>query len=114
PLDTVWMDTSAGGYTDQKIYTVQTNRKILLRCIAMTTDPGDLVFDPTCGSGTTAICSESLGRRWITCDASRVAVNVARQRLLGATLEHYKTRNGKVSGNFEYKTVNRVTLKSLA
>jgi adenine-specific DNA-methyltransferase len=114
PLDTVWSDTSAGGYTDKKVYTVQTNRKVLLRCIAMTTDPGDLVFDPTCGSGTTALCSETLGRRWITCDTSRVAINVARQRLLGATFEHYRTRNGKVSGNFEYKTVDRITLKSLA
>jgi adenine-specific DNA-methyltransferase len=80
----------------------------------MTTMPGDLVFDPTCGSGTTAHCAERLGRRWITCDTSRVAVNVARQRLIGGTFEHYKTRNGKVSGNFLYKTVNRVTLKSLA
>jgi adenine-specific DNA-methyltransferase len=87
---------------------------VLERCIAMTTDPGDLVFDPTCGSGTTAFCAERLGRRWITCDTSRVAINVARQRLLSATFEHYKTRNGKVSGNFLYKTVNRVTLKSLA
>jgi adenine-specific DNA-methyltransferase len=80
----------------------------------LTTNPGDLVFDLTCGSGTTAYCAEKLGRRWITCDTSRVAVNVARQRLLGATFEHYKTRNGHVSGNFIYKTVNRVTLKSLA
>jgi adenine-specific DNA-methyltransferase len=80
----------------------------------MTTLPGDLVLDPTCGSGTTAVCAERLGRRWITCDTSRVATNVARQRLLASTFEHYKTRNGKVSGNFLYKTVNRITLKSLA
>jgi len=80
----------------------------------MATDPGDLVFDPTCGSGTTAYCGERLGRRWITCDTSRVAINVARQRLVSGTFEHFKTRNGKVSGNFLYKTVNRVTLKSLA
>jgi adenine-specific DNA-methyltransferase len=80
----------------------------------MTTSPGDLVLDITCGSGTTAFCAEKLGRRWVTCDTSRVAVNVARQRLLGATFDHFKTRNGKVSGNFQYKTVNRITLKSLA
>lgn len=96
------------------IYSVQTSYKVLDRCIPMVTEPGDLVVDLTCGSGTTAFCAERLGRRWITCDTSRVAVNVARKRLLSATFEHYKTRNGKVSGDFEYKTVNRVTLKSLA
>jgi len=80
----------------------------------MTTSPGDLVLDPTCGSGTTAVCAERLGRRWVTCDTSRVAINVARKRVLGGTFEHYRTRNGKVSGNFEYKTINRITLKSLA
>lgn len=96
------------------IYAVQTSYKVLDRCIAMVTEPGDLVFDPTCGSGTTAFCAEKQGRRWITCDTSRVAVNVGRQRLISGTFEHYKTRNGKVSGNFLYKTVNRVTLKSLA
>jgi adenine-specific DNA-methyltransferase len=115
PLTNVWTDV--GGIqsrTEGKIYAVQTAPEVVERCIVMTTDPGDLVFDPTCGSGTTAFCAERLGRRWITCDTSRVAVNVARQRLLSATFEHYKTRNGKVSGNFIYKTVNRVTLKSLA
>jgi adenine-specific DNA-methyltransferase len=80
----------------------------------MTTDPGDVVLDPTCGSGTTAYCAEKLGRRWMTCDTSRVAINVARQRLISGTFEHYQTRNGKVSGNFLYKTVERVTLRSLA
>jgi len=114
PISNVWLDTGTGSFTEPKVYSVQTGTKAVLRCIAMGTDPGDLVFDPTCGSGTTAICAERLGRRWITCDTSRVAINVARQRLLGATFEHYKTRNGKVSGNFAYKTVNRVTLKSLA
>ena len=94
------------------IYSVQTSYKVLDRCIAMVTDPSDLVFDPTCGSGTTAFCAEKQGRRWITCDTSRVAINVARQRLISGTFEHYKTRNGKVSGNFFYKTVNRVTLNS--
>ncbi|MDR7420375.1 MAG: site-specific DNA-methyltransferase [Armatimonadota bacterium] len=114
PIANIWLDTGTGSFTEPKVYSVQTGTKTVLRCIAMTTDPGDLVFDPTCGSGTTAFCAERLGRRWITCDTSRVAINVARQRLLSATFEHYRTRNGKVSGNFIYKTVNRVTLKSLA
>lgn len=96
------------------IYAVQTTYKVLDRCIAMVTDPGDLVFDPTCGSGTTAYCAEKLGRRWITCDTSRVAINVARRRLLSSTFEHYKTRNGKLYAGFDYKKVNRITLKSLA
>jgi adenine-specific DNA-methyltransferase len=114
PLNSLWTDTGISGFGEAKMYAVQTNAKVLLRCIAMTTDPGDLVVDPTCGSGTTAFCAERLGRRWITCDTSRVAVNVARQRLLGATYDHYKTRNGKVTGNFVYRTVYRVTLKSVA
>jgi adenine-specific DNA-methyltransferase len=115
-LSNLWDDTQMGGTrrSVEKHYVVETPIRVVERCIAMTTDPGDLVFDPTCGSGTTAFCAERLGRRWITCDTSRVAINVARQRLLSATFEHYKTRNGKVSGNFIYKTVNRVTLKSLA
>lgn len=114
PIANIWLDTGTGSFTEPKVYAVQTGTKVVLRCIAMATDPGDLVFDPTCGSGTTAHCAERLGRRWITCDTSRVAVNVARQRLISGTFEHYKTRNGNVSGNFLYKSVNRVTLKSLA
>ncbi|MEW5863232.1 MAG: site-specific DNA-methyltransferase [Pseudomonadota bacterium] len=114
PYTNIWEDTVISGFAAAKLYAVQTSPKVVERCIAMTTDPSDLVFDPTCGSGTTAFCAERLGRRWITCDTSRVAINIARQRLLSATFEHYKTRNGKVSGNFIYKTVNRVTLKSLA
>jgi adenine-specific DNA-methyltransferase len=114
PIANIWLDTGTGSFTEPKVYAVQTGTKVVLRCIATASDPGDLVLDPTCGSGTTAYCAERLGRRWITCDTSRVAVNVARQRLLGATFEHFKTRNGKVSGNFLYKTVNRVTLKSVA
>jgi adenine-specific DNA-methyltransferase len=113
-LNNTWDDTKWGFDAAQKSYAVATNPKVVERCIAMTTDPGNLVFDPTCGSGTTAYCAERLGRRWITCDTSRVAVNVARQRLISGVFEHYKTRNGKVSGNFIYKTVNRTTLKSLA
>jgi adenine-specific DNA-methyltransferase len=111
PIDDRWESMQIGRARD---YVVQTAESVISRCILMATSPGDLVFDPTCGSGTTAFSAERLARRWITCDTSRVAVNVARQRLLSATFEHYKTRNGKVSGNFEYKTVNRTTLKSLA
>jgi adenine-specific DNA-methyltransferase len=114
PISNIWLDTGTGSFTEPKVYAVQTGAKVVMRCIAMSTEPGDLVFDPTCGSGTTAVCAERLGRRWITCDTSRVAVNVARQRLISGTFEHYKTRNGKVSGNFLYKAVNRVTLKSVA
>jgi len=114
PMSCLWEDTGTGSFLEAKAYVVQTNAKILLRCIAMTTSPGDLVFDPTCGSGTTAYCAERFGRRWITCDTSRVALNVARQRLISGTFDHYQTRNGRVSGNFLYKTVDRVTLKSLA
>lgn len=111
PIDDRWESMQIGRARD---YVVQTAESVVSRCILMTTWPGDLVFDPTCGSGTTAFSAERLARRWITCDTSRVAVNVARKRLLSATLEHYKTRNGKVSSNFLYKTVSRVSLKSLA
>jgi adenine-specific DNA-methyltransferase len=113
-INNLWTDTLESTFSVAKVYAVQTSSKVGDRCIQMTTDPGDIVFDPTCGSGTSALCAERLGRRWITCDTSRVAVNVARQRLISDTFEHYQTRNGKVSGNFLYKTVNRVTLKSLA
>jgi adenine-specific DNA-methyltransferase len=115
PLSNVWTDV--GGIqsrTEGKLYAVQTAPEVISRCILMTTDPGDMVFDPTCGSGSTAYCAESFGRRWITCDTSRVAINVARKRLLSATFPHYKTRNGTLSSGFIYKTVRRVTLKSLA
>lgn len=114
PISCLWDDTGTGSFLEPKAYVVQTNAKVVLRCIAMTTAPGQLVFDPTCGSGTTALCAERLGRRWITCDTSRVAVNVARQRLVAAVLPHYKTRNGKVSSNFLYRSEQHVTLKSIA
>jgi adenine-specific DNA-methyltransferase len=114
PFSNVWDDTVISGFGAAKLYAVQTSPKVVERCIAMTTDPGDIVFDPTCGSGTTAFCAEKLGRRWITCDTSRVAINVARQRLLSATFDHYKTRNGNPASGFLYKTVDRITLRSLA
>jgi adenine-specific DNA-methyltransferase len=114
PYSNVWEDTVISGFGAAKLYAVQTSPKVVERCILMSTDPGDLVFDPTCGSGTTAYCAEKLGRRWITCDTSRVALNIARQRLLSSVFDHYKTLNGSPSSGFMYKTVDRVTLKSLA
>jgi adenine-specific DNA-methyltransferase len=114
PYTNIWDDTIISGFGSAKLYAVQTSPKVVERCILMTTEPGDLVFDPTCGSGTTAACAELTGRRWVTCDTSRVAVNVARQRLVSVVLPYFKTRNGKVSGNFLYRTVPHITLKSLA
>lgn len=111
PIDDRWESMQLGRERD---YVVQTAPSVVDRCILMTSKPGDLVFDPTCGSGTTAFCAERLGRRWITCDTSRIAINVARKRLLSSLFDHYKTRGAAVSSGFTYKTVDRVTLKSLA
>ena len=82
----------------------------------MTTDPGDLVFDPTCGSGTTAYCAEKWGRRWITCDTSRVALAIARQRLMTAKFDYYELKDPErgPAGGFIYETVPHITLKSIA
>ena len=113
PYTHIWDDTISGTFS-RKWYVVQTNTKVIERCIYMTTNPSDLIFDPTCGSGTSAFCAETLGRRWITCDTSRVAVNVARTRLLSAVFDYYKTRNEHISSGFLYKSINRITLKSLA
>ncbi len=98
------------------LYAVQTNTKIIERCILMTTDPGDLVLDPTCGSGTTAFCAEKWGRRWITCDTSRVALAIARQRLLTAKYDYYELRDPKrgPAGGFIYEEVPHITLESIA
>jgi adenine-specific DNA-methyltransferase len=110
-----WNDTM-GGFSETKRYVVETSPKVVERCILLTTDPGDLVFDPTCGSGTTAYVSEQWGRRWVTCDTSRVALALARQRILTATFPYYKLRRPDigVSGAFEYKTLPHVTLRSIA
>ncbi len=112
-LNNIWDDVI--GATD-KIYVVQTNNKVVERCILMTTDPGDLVFDPTCGSGTTAYVAEQWGRRWITCDTSRVALALARQRLMTAVFPYYKLADEKmgVMGGFIYEEVPHITLKSIA
>ncbi len=89
PLTQTWTDTSTGSFTDEKIYVVQSASKAIERCLLMTTDPGDLVLDPTCGSGTTAYVAEQWGRRWITIDTSRVALALARTRLMAARFPYY-------------------------
>ena len=111
-----WSDTGTGSFTDDKIYVVQTNYKVIARCMLMTTDPGDLVLDITCGSGTTAYVAEQWGRRWITCDTSRVAITLAKQRLMTATFDYYKLAHPEqgVGSGFVYKTVPHITLKSIA
>ena len=98
------------------IYVVQTNQRIIQRCLLMTTDPGDLVFDPTCGSGTTSYVAEQWGRRWVTCDTSRVATTLAKQRLMTASFDYYKLAHPSegVGSGFLYKTVPHITLKSIA
>ena len=136
PINNIWTDTSISGFSDKKIYVVQTNPLIIQRCLLMTTDPGDLVLDPTCGSGTTAYVSEQWGRRWITIDTSRVALALARTRLMVAKYPYYlltdseegiikeaeltskippfyKTE-GDIKKGFVYKRVPHVTLKSIA
>jgi len=127
-LNNLWTDTLTGQFTDAKTYVVQTNIKVAQRCLLMTTDPGDLVLDPTCGSGTTAYVAEQWGRRWITADVSRVPLALARQRLLTATFSWYDLKDEErgPAGGFVYKRkqnkkgeevggiVPHVTLKSIA
>ena len=136
-LTNLWDDVGGGiqSRKDPKVYVVQTSNTIIERCMLMTTDPGDLVLDPTCGSGTTAFVAENWGRRWITADVSRVALAIARQRLLTAEFDFYKLRptsaqdvqrnpngpwltdpSGEIQGTatFECKTVPHITLKSIA
>jgi adenine-specific DNA-methyltransferase len=111
-LTNLWTDLK--GESD-KIYVVQTAQKAIQRCVLMTTDPSDLVLDPTCGSGTTAFVAEQWGRRWITCDTSRVAVVLAKQRLMTADFEYYKLANESegVGGGFAYRSVPHITLGSI-
>jgi adenine-specific DNA-methyltransferase len=134
-INNVWLDTQSGGFNDPKVYVVQTTNKVIERCLLMTTDPGDLVLDPTCGSGTAAYVAEQWGRRWITLDVSRVALAIARQRLLTAKFDYYRLRPtstedvhrnpdgpwltdpaGQIPGTctFDCKTVPHITLKSIA
>ncbi|HUT60219.1 MAG TPA: site-specific DNA-methyltransferase, partial [Phycisphaerae bacterium] len=135
PIINIWDDTNRPGYIDAKRYVVQTSSKVIERCLLMTTDPGDLVLDPTCGSGATACVAEQWGRRWITIDTSRVAIAIARQRLLTAKYDYHELRavtaqdrernpkgtwltdpTGQIQGpcTFNSKTVPHVTLKSIA
>jgi len=136
PVNNVWTDTGASGFGDEKLYVVQTIPKIIERCILMVTDPGELVLDPTCGSGTTAHVSEQWGRRWITIDTSRVSLTLARSRLMGAKYDYYllkdskdgAAKEGEVAGKppadgpynnnirhgFVYERAPHVTLKSIA
>ena len=103
-------------YPSDKTYVVQTARSVISRCLLMSTDPGDLVFDPTCGSGTTAYVAEQWGRRWITCDTSRVALTLAKQRLMTATFDYYELAHPEegVGSGFRYKTIPVVSARVLA
>ncbi len=135
-LNNYWSDTGIAGFSSNKIYVVQTNEKVVERCILMTTDPGDLVLDPTCGSGTTATVAEQWGRRWITLDTSRVALALARARVMGAKYPYYlltdskdgRQKEGELTGKppldgpthgdirqgFVYDRAPHITLKSIA
>ncbi|WP_245557057.1 site-specific DNA-methyltransferase [Jongsikchunia kroppenstedtii] len=132
-----WTDTATGNFTDDKLYVVQTGSKAIERCMLMCTDPGDLVLDPTCGSGTTAYVAEHWGRRWITIDTSRVALALARQRIMTGRFPHYlladsaegKAKEAALAGSaiglnekptndirqgFVYERIQRITLGSIA
>ena len=124
----LWTVTLTGSFTDEKMYVVQTNPKVVERCLLMTSDPGDLVLDPTCGSGTTAWCAEKWGRRWITGDTSRIPVALARQRMLTGTFDFFRLQEPErgPTGGFEYRRrrnrkgeevggiVPHITLESIA
>lgn len=135
-LNNLWSDTGIAGRRGEKVYVVQTAPKVIERCLLMTTDPGDLVLDPTCGSGTTAVVAEQHGRRWITCDTSRVALTLARTRLMSTRFPGYlladssegaaqeaelrKTAvspgpfSGDVRKGFVHKRIPHITLRSIA
>jgi len=112
-LENSWIDQPAAA---ERSYVVETATKFIERCLLMTTDPGDLVLDPTCGSGTTAFVAEKWGRRWITCDTSRVAITLAKQRLMTASFDYFALRypHEGLKGGFDYETVPHITLKSIA
>ena len=136
PIANVWDDMLTGSFTEEKRYVVQTAEKIVQRCILMATDPGDLVLDPTCGSGTTAYVAEQWGRRWITVDTSRVALALARARIMGARYPYYILADskdgqlkeaelsrrapsemptyGNVRQGFVYERVPHITLRDIA
>ena len=136
PLNSVWADLRSGGFGENRVYVVQTDQRIVQRCLLMASDPGDLVLDPTCGSGTTATVAEQWGRRWITIDTSRVALALARARIMGARYSFYlladsreglakeaevsglvpsvKPVHGNIRHGFVYERVPHITLKSIA
>jgi adenine-specific DNA-methyltransferase len=116
PITNLWTDTQTSGFAGDRFYVVQTLPAALERCLLMSTDPGDLVLDPTCGSGTTAFVAEKWGRRWITCDTSRVAVTLAKQRLMTASFDYYRLRypHEGLKGGFVYQTVPHIMLQSIA
>jgi len=114
-MENGWRDTAAG-FSETKKYVVQTNPKVIQRCILMTSDPGDLVLDPTCGSGTSAYVAEQYGRRWITIDTSRIALNIAKQRLMTSVFPYYKLYDAgnDIRQGFIYKTVPHISLGTIA
>ena len=136
PMGSGWLDTGISGFGTEKVYVVQTHQRVVERCILMTTDPGDLVLDPTCGSGTTAYTAEQWGRRWITIDTSRVALALARTRIMGARYPYYllsDSRDGQIKEatlarkapsetptyndirqGFVYERVPHITLRDIA
>jgi len=116
PVTNIWLDTQISGFNETRRFVVQTLPKVIERCLLMSTDPGDLVLDPTCGSGTTAFVAEQWGRRWITIDTSRVALSIARQRLLTARFELHRTKDGsnRPSVGFTCKGAPHITLRSIA
>jgi len=117
PRINIWNDVFMTGFSESKLYVVQTSAKAIIRCLLMTTDPGDLALDPTCGSGTTAHVAEQWGRRWITIDTSRIALNITKQRLLTGIFPYYKLYDEAgedIRQGFIYEKVPHITLKSLA
>ena len=113
-IHNTWSDT-VNSFLKRE-YVVQTNPLVIQRCLMMTTEPGDIVFDPTCGSGTTAFVAEDFGRRWITCDTSRVSLTIAKKRLMTAQFNYYKLAYPKegISSGFIYKKAPHITLGSIA
>ena len=112
-ITNLWTDTAGG--RSGKTYVVETNPKVIQRCILMTSDPGDLVLDPTCGSGTTAYVAEQWGRRWITVDTSRVALALARTRLMSAVYPYYRLEEATdIKQGFVYKTAPHISLSDMA
>lgn len=116
PLANFWPDVRFSSRAETKAYVVQTSGRLIERCMLMATDPGDLVLDPTCGSGTTGFVAEQWGRRWITCDTSRVSIAIAKQRLMTAVFDYYELAHPDegVGSGFKYETVPHVMLKSIA